>query len=562
MLTRMLEHLIIGAFNRARDRRERPPSKSNPAPPSDHAVLGRVIPPEAPYPVPASLRAASPEEEVTLSPQARLRHLYVLGATGSGKTNLLLRLIESDLRGGRTLCVIDLRGDLVDRILLRLAHLGGPEAWRERLLLLDLRDESHAVGFNPLSGDGDAYSRSLHLLEVLRRQSESWGVQLEETLRNCLLALAETGWTLLEIEPLLSNPAFRSQVLANVTDSRVRSFFARYEALSSAQQLTWSLAVLNKVTPLLSAPALRRVLGQRRSLPLRALLDEQPGSVILVSLAVDRFHEASRLVGGLFVSAFQNAVMARIDRPESERVPAFLYLDEFESMASERFESIVAEGRRFGLGLTLSHQNLHQMPPRLKAVIRNNVHAQVFFQTGALDAAELAGDLSSEELPREAARAALMGQGVGEAFVARRGKGSCRIRTMLCPDPRVSQAQVRELRQVALASYAATREHVEADLERRERELEARRDSHRSASPKRSGQRGVPAPPRVDTSYADAEPAPSASQAAPSATEVAPSVPVDPASSMPVIRHSKPHSFKPRRATDGAGNDGGSGVGE
>ena len=70
---------------------------------------------------------------------------------------------------------------------------------------MDLREADHVVGFNPLLGETDVYSRALHLLSVLKYQSDSWGVQLEETLRNCLLALAETGWSLLEIEPLLTN---------------------------------------------------------------------------------------------------------------------------------------------------------------------------------------------------------------------------------------------------------------------------------------------------------------------------------------------------------------------
>ncbi len=524
--------------------------------PADYTILGNVIPS-------ALVTEGDPQPPVVaLSPQARLRHLYVLGATGSGKTNLLLRLIESDLRAGRTLCVLDLRGDLVDRILPRLAS---PEEWRERLLLLDLRDEGHAVGFNPLAGEGDAYSRSLHLLDVLRRQSESWGVQIDETLRNCLLALAETGWTLLEIEPLLSNPSFRAQVLAGVSDSLVRSFFAHHEARSSSQQLAWSLAALNKVTPLLSAPALRRVLGQRRSLPLREMLDGRPGSVILVSLAVDRFHGASRLVGGLFVSAFQNAVMARIDHKESERVPAFLYLDEFESMATDRFESIVAQGRRFGLGLTLSHQNLNQMPPRLKQVIRNNVHAQVFFQTGALDAAELATEISGGE-PREAVKAALMAQGIGEAFVVRRGEESCRIRTALCPDPEVSSGQVAALRQVALNTYARSREQVEAELLGRERAREAlsRLDEPYSAPGKRSASRqalakaGLPLPVSRATEHLtehleEAEATSSAaSEAAPAPDSPAPPQPAPPSY---VIRHSKPHSFKPRLPGGGSSGD-------
>lgn len=456
MLTRLVEYLLISTLNRITGRHEPPRAKALPAAPlpADHAVIGRLL-------------GEGTAQEVALSPDARRRHLYLLGATGTGKTNLLLRLIESDIQHGRAFCVIDLRGDLVDRILLRLAANAPPEAWRERLLLMDLREADHVVGFNPLAGEGDAYSRALHLLSVLKYQSDSWGVQLEETLRNCLLALAETGWSLLEIEPLLTNASFRAQVMKGVSDSRVRSFFERFEALSSANQTTWTLAVLNKITPLLSIPALRLMFGQRKSFSFRALMDKEPGMIVLVSLAVDRLHDAGRLAGGLLVSGFQTAIMSRADVPEKDRVAANLYIDEFECMANDRFEAIIAEGRRFGLGLTLSHQNISQLSIVLRNVLRNNVHTQIYFQTGALDAAELTREIGGEN-PDEV-RATLISQGVGEAFLVRRGQPSVRFKAYHSPDPRVAGDQVRAAKQASFDTYARPKSEVEMEIAERER---------------------------------------------------------------------------------------------
>ncbi len=462
MLTRIVENLLMGAFNRAQDRREvqTPPPEPVPVavPPPDFAVLGHIIPTDG----------SSRREPVALSPEARRRHLYMLGATGTGKTNLLLRLIESDVQNGQAFCVIDLRGDLVDRVLLRLAATAPPEVWRERLLLLDLRNTQHVVGFNPLAEEGEAHGRALHLLSVLKHQSDSWGVQLDETLRNCLLALAETKWSLLEIEPLLTNVTFRAQVMEHVSDSRVRSFFGRYDALSTSNQAMWSLAVLNKITPLLSIPALRLMFGQRQTFSFRTLLDRQPGMIVLVSLAVDQLHEAARLTGGLLVSSFQTAIMSRVDQPEAQRVPVNLYIDEFESMASDRFEAIVSEGRRFGLGLTLSHQNISQLSSNLRHVLRNNVHTQIYFQTGALDAADLAKEISGEQSSDEV-RATLMSQGVGQAYLVRRGQPSARLQVLHSPDPRVSQEQVREMREGSFSTYARPREVVDSEIAERER---------------------------------------------------------------------------------------------
>lgn len=464
MLARLIEHSLAHAINHSRSglsalaRRHQRPAQ----PPSHHVVLGQTIP----------CLSHEIAQFVSLSPEERRRHMYLIGATGTGKTNLILRLIESDIVQRRSFCVIDLRGDLVDRILLRLAATETPESLGRRLLLVDLRHQDQIVGFNPLIGHGDTYSRAMHLLEVVSRQSPSWGVQLEETLRNALIALAESGWSLLEIEPLLSNRAFRAEVIKRLSDPYVKSFFQRYDLLSDDKQMSWRLPVLNKVTPLLSIPILRLMFGQRTSFSFSDLFDRQAGTIVLVSLAVDRLHQAAHLVGGLLVSSFQSAIMARTDQPERLRQQTHLYVDEFETMATERFEAIVSEGRRFGLGLCLSHQNLSQVPNNLRQVIRNNVHTQVFFQTGALDAAELATEIASAER-REAVRAALMSQGVGEAFLVQRAKPSRRVRVFHSVDPAAELAAVTAIRTAAFQAHARPRLDLERELAQREAYLQS-----------------------------------------------------------------------------------------
>lgn len=505
MLTRLIEYLLVNSYNGARKARKGHSTASPPAVQAvpealpDHVVIGHIIGEEPEGDVIAT--ELLKHGIVALTTEARRRHLYILGATGTGKTNLLLRLIESDIANRRAFCVVDLRGDLVDRVLLRIAanaekefpnRKEALEAWRQRLLLLDLRDSQQIVGFNPLLGEGDTYSRALHLLEVLRQQSDSWGVQLEETLRNSLLALASAGWSLLEIEPLLNNFSFRAQVLEKVTDSHVRGFFERFAKLSPANQTTWTLSVLNKVTPLLSVPQLRLTVGSRQTINIKKLLDEQPGMAILVSLAVDRLHSTAHLAGGLFVSSFQAAIMSRVDQPEMERVFTNLYVDEFECMASERFQEIVAEGRRFGVGLCLSHQNLSQLTPNLRNALRNNVHTQIYFQTGSIDAADLSKEIilpgkkkdkeKSKDTTKQNAdfdegsenvRHALMTQGTGEAYLVRRGQPSLRIKTLHSPDPVVDPELAIALRAASQSTYARSRTEAEEELAKREAQIKA-----------------------------------------------------------------------------------------
>ena len=519
MLVQWIERGIMGLYNRQRHRRERRAAAAarlaardagGPVEP-DHVLLGHTLPwspsslPAGPgraggassaFALPAAVRARGAGADgaaVSLPLSVRRRHLYAIGATGCGKTNFLLRLIEHDLARNQSLCVIDLRGDLVDRVLLRVAAAEAASASagsregtdgdkpqqapgtarvdrqrRQRVLILDLRQSAWTVGFNPLQGPGDPYARAYHVLSVLKTNAESWGVQLEETLRNALLALAEGGYSLLELEPLLSDADFRESVLARVSDPYVRSFFARYGELTPDKQTQWRLPVLNKVSPFLAIPQVRRMLGERNpKFTLSDLLDREPGAVILVSLGVDRLHGAAHLVGGLVISSLQNAIMARVDQKESERVPVHLYVDEFENLVSEGFEAFLAEGRRFGLGLTLSHQNLSQMPAGLGQMILNNAHTQMYFQTGAVDASELAREVVPHPgETREQIRMALTTQKVGEAYLLRRGETepTHRVKILPCPDPKVSEAQVAALREAALSAFGRRSQDVDGEI--------------------------------------------------------------------------------------------------
>ncbi|MBS1706745.1 MAG: type IV secretion system DNA-binding domain-containing protein [Armatimonadetes bacterium] len=350
-------------------------------------------------------------EPFTLSDRDLARHVYLLGATGSGKTTLILRLIENDLKENHSVVVIDLRGDLVQRVLGICAKL---RLSPDRVTLLDLRETQKIQGFNPLSGAGEPYIRALHLLEIVEAESSSWGVQLEETLRNALLLLASSDWTLAEIELVLFDPAFRNSALLKCDDPGVTSFWHRYDLLSPEKQQAWALPVLNKVTPLLSVPTLRSVLGSKDALNLELELNT-PGAVLLVSLAVDELHRSARMLGSLVVAAISREMMARVNVPEPQRVPVRVYVDEFENMASQSFETLIAEGRRFGLTLVLSHQTLAQLAPKLRSVIRNNVGIQVLFQVGFEDAGTLA-----RELPDGITASELRELEVGQAYVMAR----------------------------------------------------------------------------------------------------------------------------------------------
>lgn len=334
-------------------------------------------------------------------------HTYLIGSTGCGKTSLILQLLRADIERNHSLVVVDLRGDLVFGVLGLCQALDVPP---ERITLLDLRSKGAVQGFNPLGGAGEPFIRALHVLDVIASEAASWGVQIEESARSALLLLAAAKEPITRLEDVFYDDYFRHQCLSEVDDPTVVGFWERFGEMSEEKRQSWASPVLNKVTSLMAVPILRKVLGSSNPIDLGEVLSE-PGRIFLISLAVDELQRSGRMLGSLIVSAITREVMARVNVPEKQRNPVRLYIDEFENMASESFENLIAEGRRFKLTLVLSHQTLAQLPARLRSVVRNNVGLQVVFQCGFEDCQGLA-----RELPDGVNAADLRALGVGEAY--------------------------------------------------------------------------------------------------------------------------------------------------
>lgn len=330
------------------------------------------------------------EALVTLPPHVLSTHGLIIGATGSGKTNLLHHLIAGDLMRGRSIVVLDARGDLAVATV-ELAARAGVDPTDVRFF--NLREKDQPLGFNPLAGNGEPYYRALGLIDAVAAESESWGVQLAETFRNAALLLAETGSPITKLDGLFHNRAVRRDLIARASSEPLRAFWSRYDSLSADKQSVLASPVLNKVSALLSTVGLRRMYGHPAPVDLAEHLGT-PGSVTLVSLAVDELHSAGWMTGSIMLSSICREVFSRATVAESQRNPIRLYVDEFENFAMRDFESILAEGRRFGFSIVLAHQTLAQLTPKLRSVILGNVGVKVVFRTGYQDAEVLNRDLA------------------------------------------------------------------------------------------------------------------------------------------------------------------------
>jgi len=353
-------------------------------------------------------------QPVALDLNARYRHLTILGPTGTGKSTVMARLILDDISAGHSVIVLDPKNDLVDAVAERL-----PEDCLERVLILDLADDDFPVGYNPLACTPDTRELVVEqILGVLRAiWRSSWGPRSDDIVRACLLTLSAAGdFTMAELAPLLTDAAFRASVLERVDDPYgVAQFWANFHGWSPAERTTAIAPVLNKARALTMRARLRRTLGQQRGgLDFnRAVANRE---IVLIRLAAGRLGtEAAYLVGALLFAGLWDAVSARAGQPITSRQPVMAHLDEFQHLVvlPTPADTVLAEARGYGLGLTLAHQHLGQLDSKMEQAVRANARSKLVFQTSQHDATvlarELGGGLTAEDL---------QGLGAHEAVVA------------------------------------------------------------------------------------------------------------------------------------------------
>ena len=319
----------------------------------------------------------------------RRHHLYAIGKSGSGKTTLLHNLILQDIEAGHGVAVIDPHGDLANDLL---DHL--PRHRIEDVAYFNPADMEHPVGFN-LFGSTPPDERHLVASGVVgvfkTIWPDFWGPRLEYILYAATAALLDCeNVTLLGVQRMLSDIRYRAWVVKQIKDPMVRSFWVNEFANYDKKFLHEAIApIQNKVGQLLMSPHVRNILGQVRSrINARFMMDN--GRIFIADVSKGKLGaDKSNLMGAMLVTQFQLAAMSRADVPEHERRDFFLYVDEFQSFASDSFISILSEARKYRLCLTLSHQYVDQVRPEIRDAVFGNVGSIVAFRVGHRDAKQL-----------------------------------------------------------------------------------------------------------------------------------------------------------------------------
>ena len=321
----------------------------------------------------------------------RLSHTYVIGKTGVGKSTMLETLAWQDFEAGRGFALVDPHGDLVEELATRMLARAP-----ERVVYLNASDPSQPFGYNPLRRvQGDKIPLAVSgTLETLKKiWPDAWGVRMEHVLRNSLYALLERdGSTLPDVLALYTDDDFRKKVVKGIRNPVVKEFweseFERYPPRLRAEACA---PIQNKLGALLSDPTLRRVLVEPQiDLHFRQLMDE--GAFLLVNVSKGRLGEESALVlGNLVVSTLGLAAFSRAASPSQKRRPFFVYLDEFHHFTTLMLANMMSELRKYGVGLILAHQYLHQLEPDIRHAVLGNAATIIAFRVGPEDASILVG---------------------------------------------------------------------------------------------------------------------------------------------------------------------------
>jgi hypothetical protein len=324
----------------------------------------------------------------------RLHHMYVIGKTGTGKSTLLETLLAQDIDAGRGCCLIDPHGDLAERVVARV-----PEHRRADLTYVNIADPDQPWRYNPLTFV-PRDKRSLvasGMLEVFQKMwPAAWGQRMEHILRNTLLALLEhPDTTLADVSRLYNDKAFRAKIVTGIKNDQVHAFWKKEFPHYNPRYLAEAVApIQNKVGALLADPRLLRFLTESDNrLRLRRLMDER--RILAINLAKGVIGEDSaKLLGGLLVTAMGLAAFTRADIAPAERRPFFLYVDEFQSFTTLSVANMIAELRKYRIGLVLAHQYLHQLELDVRHAVIGNAGTLVAFRLGAEDAVIIARELA------------------------------------------------------------------------------------------------------------------------------------------------------------------------
>lgn len=319
----------------------------------------------------------------------RQRHMYVVGKTGMGKSTLLENMAAQDIQNGEGMAFIDPHGQAAETLLDYV-----PEHRINDVIYFAPFDLSSPISFNVMEDVGPDKRHLVvsGLMSTFKKiWVDAWSARMEYILTNALLALIEyPDTTLLSVNRLFSDKAYRERVVDYIKDPAVKAFwteeFANYTDRFAAEALP---AIQNKIGQFTGNPLIRNIIGQpHSSFDIRKIMDEK--KILIMNLSKGLVGETNaNLLGSMLTTRIYLAAMSRADLPveQMRTMPNFyFYVDEFQSFANATFANILSEARKYHLNLIIAHQYIEQMEEDVRNAVFGNVGTTISFRVGPFDA--------------------------------------------------------------------------------------------------------------------------------------------------------------------------------
>lgn len=322
--------------------------------------------------------------------QDRLRHTYIIGKTGTGKSELLTDMAIQDIRAGDGVCVIDPHGDLVETIIKYI-----PPERAEDVIYFDPADVERPLGMNLLevNTEDEKHFMTTAIINLMYKLYDPQrtgivGPRFEHAVRNAMLTvMAEPGTTFIEIVRVLTDPKYVEELLPKVKDPMVRRYWTDQIAQTSDFHKSEVLDyIVSKFGRFVTNSVIRNIIGQTKSaFDFRQVMDNK--KILLINLSKGRLgEENSSFLGLVIVPKILAAAMSRQEIPQDERKEFYLYVDEFQNFATPDFATILSEARKYKLGLTVANQFIGQMEDDVKNAVFGNVGTIMSLRLGVTDA--------------------------------------------------------------------------------------------------------------------------------------------------------------------------------
>ena len=344
--------------------------------------------------------------DVRIKNEDRRRHMYMIGKSGTGKTELMKALSQQDIEAGHGVCIIDPNGDFADDALSFV-----PKHRADDVIFFDPGDYDRPIGLNMLEFDPAhpeqktfVINEILKIFDKLYDLKSTGGPMFELYMRNAILLLMEdvdSGSTLLDISKVLADEDYRNYKLARCKSQQVKDFWQK-EALKAGGEASLANMVpyiTSKLTPFVYNDYMRPIIGQQKSsFNVREAMDSQ--KILILKLSKGKIGDLNAyLLGMVLVGKIMMAAFARGDMNKEDRKDFYLYIDEFQNFLTDSVSTILSEARKYALDLIIAHQFLGQLEgnevnKKIKDAIFGNVGSMFINRIGVEDAEFLAKEFA------------------------------------------------------------------------------------------------------------------------------------------------------------------------